>query len=217
MTVDEGYARWAEGYDGYANALIMIEEPIVRRLVGDVRGKRLLDVACGTGRHSVYFDAAGATVTGVDANDHMLAVARKKDSSVTWLNGDMARLPAADSSFDVVVNALVMEHVADVRPALGEACRVLVPGGAFVLSVYHPTFLWKGVPPHFKAGDDGREYELPSFVHMAADYVTALLDRGMVLTHLEEPLVDDALVARLPKMEKYRGMPLSIVLRAVRP
>jgi len=73
------------------------------------------------------------------------------------------------------------------------------------------------VPPHFKAGDDGREYELPSFVHMAADYVTALLDRGMVLTHLEEPLVDDALVARLPKMEKYRGMPLSIVLRAVRP
>ncbi len=76
VTVGEGYERWAEGHDVYANGLIMIEEPLVRRLTGDVRGKRVLDVACGTGRHTIHFDAAGAKVTGVDASEAMLSVAR---------------------------------------------------------------------------------------------------------------------------------------------
>ena len=214
VTVDEGYARWAKGYDAYSNGLIMIEEPIVRRLAGDVRGKRLLDVACGTGRHSVHFDAAGAQVTAVDASEHMLEMARAKTSGVTWKQGDIAALPAADASFDIVVNALVMEHVQDIRPALAEAERVLAPGGAFVLSVYHPTFLWKGVPPHFKSHEEEREYEMPAFIHMAADYVTGVLALGMRLTHLLEPLVDDALVAKLPKWQKHHGTPAAIILRA---
>jgi malonyl-CoA O-methyltransferase len=217
VSVGEGYARWAQGYDAYANGLIMIEEPIVRRLAGDVRDRRVLDVACGTGRHSVWLDAAGARVTGVDASEEMLAIARSKPSNVTWLRADLGALPVADASFDLVVNALVMEHVADIAPALAEAERVLVPGGALVLSVYHPTFLWKGVPPHFKADSDAREYEMPAFVHMAADYVTGVLALGLRLTHLLEPLVDDALVARLPKWQKHLGTPAAIILRAEKP
>lgn len=199
----------------------MIEEPIVRRLVDEggqgLRGRRILDVACGTGRHSIHFDAAGASVTGVDASSAMLAVARAKQSNVTWLEGDVAKLPVPDASFDIVVNALVMEHVEHVRPALAEANRALAPGSALVLSVYHPTFLWKGVPPHFKAASEAREYEMPAFVHMAADYVTSVIELGMTLTHLLEPLVDDTLIARLPKWEKHRGTPAAIVLRAVKP
>ena len=214
VSVGEGYARWAKGYDAYANGLILIEEPIVRRLAGDVRSKRLLDVACGTGRHSVHFDSLGAHVTAVDASEEMLAMARAKSSGVTWMRGDIAALPVADASFDIVVNALVMEHVPELRPALAEAERVLAPGGALVLSVYHPTFLWKGVPPHFKSHDEDREYEMPAFIHMAADYVTEAIALGLRLTHLLEPLVDDALVAKLPKWQKHLGTPAAIVLRA---
>jgi hypothetical protein len=55
---------------------------------------------------------------------------------------------------------------------------------------------------------------MPAFIHMAADYVTAVLALGMRLTHLLEPLVDDALVAKLPKWQKHHGTPAAIILRA---
>ncbi|MEL6715814.1 MAG: SAM-dependent methyltransferase, partial [Planctomycetota bacterium] len=51
----EGYDRWSECYDDYGNPLIDLEEPVVRQLVGDVRGVQLLDLACGTGRHALRF------------------------------------------------------------------------------------------------------------------------------------------------------------------
>lgn len=214
VSVGEGYARWAEGYDVYDNPLIICEEPLLRGLAGDVRGKRVLDVACGTGRHSVYFDGMGATVTGVDATVAMLEVARAKAPSITFLEGDIAKLPVPDASFDVVLDALVMEHLPDVRPAIAEAHRALAPGGVFLLSVFHPWFLFKGVPPHFRAVKDGVEYEMPAFVHLPADYVTAVLELGMKLTNLMEPIVDDELVRRCPNMAKHLGLPLAILLRA---
>jgi malonyl-CoA O-methyltransferase len=219
VSVEEGYAKWAPLYDGYPNALIYSEEPIVHELVGDVRGKRVLDVACGTGRHTLWLEDKGAQVTAVDRSAAMLAVAKAKRpaSSVTWLEGDVAQLPVADASFDVVVNALVMEHVAHVAPAIAEARRVLAPGGVLVLSVFHPWFLLKGVPPHFEHDADGVEYELPAFVHHASEYVEACLAAGLRLTRMLEPTIDDAIIARYANMAKHRGLPVAIILRATAP
>jgi ubiquinone/menaquinone biosynthesis C-methylase UbiE len=218
VSVDDGYAKWAPSYDAYSNGLILLEEPVVRALLKDVENKRVLDVACGTGRHTLWLAEAGARVTGVDANAAMLEVARSKpkSSSVTWKQADVASLPFDDASFDVVLNALVMEHVRDVRPALAEAHRVLAQGGVFVLSVYHPSFLLKGVPPHFKHAADEVEYEIPAFVHHPSEYISVLLELGMRLTHFSEPLVNDWLVAQKPNWAKHHGMPLAIILRAVK-
>jgi len=215
VSVDEGYARWADGYDAYANPLVTAEEPVVHDALGDVRGKRVLDVACGTGRHTRWLAEAGARVTAVDRSAPMLAVARKKCQGldVDFREGDVSELPVPSGAFDVVLSALVMEHVPEVAPALREVHRVLAPRGVFVLSVYHPAFLWKGVPPHFRA-EEGVEYEMPAFVHLPSEYASVLLDLGMTITRFVEPIVDDALVARRPNMDKHRGLPIAIVLRA---
>jgi hypothetical protein len=94
---------------------------------------------------------------------------------------------------------------------------VLRRGGAFVLSVYHPAFLWKGVPPHFKAEGEEQEYEMPAFVHLPSEYVTAMLGLAMIVTAFVEPIVDDALIARYPRIKKHEGLPLAIILRAEKP
>ena len=72
----EGYDRWSEVYDGDRNPLIALEEPQVERMLGDVDGLRIADVAAGTGRHSVQFANAGATVIALDFSRGMLTKAR---------------------------------------------------------------------------------------------------------------------------------------------
>jgi ubiquinone/menaquinone biosynthesis C-methylase UbiE len=216
VSVDEGYAHWASHYDSYPNALIAVEEPLVRRLLGDVRGKKVLDVACGTGRHSVRLAEEGAYVTALDRSEEMLAVARAKTDRVRWLRGDLDRLPFDDASFDVVVCALVLEHVEHIDPVIAEAARVLLAGGRYVVSVFHPAFLWKGVVPHFVSAENAElEYEMPAHVHLPSEYVAAFRKAGFELGHFSEPIVDDAMCARYANMQKHRGLPLAIVIEGI--
>ena len=104
------------------------------------------------------------------------------------------------------------------EPGIAEAKRVLVSGGRYVVTVFHPAFLWKGVTPHFVAAADPElEYEMPAHVHLPSEYVASLLDAGFTLAHFSEPIVDDALIARYPNMEKHRGLPLAIILEGRSP
>ncbi|MBA2541291.1 MAG: class I SAM-dependent methyltransferase [Deltaproteobacteria bacterium] len=218
----DGYAKWADSYDAYSNGLIRIEEPIVRRLLGDVSGKRVLDAGCGTGRHTVWLAQHGAQVTGVDPSAAMLARARAKTGELenaTWpgvsfIEGTFATLP--EGPFDVVLDALVLEHLPEVASPIAAMARVLVSGGRLVVSVYHPFFLLKGVPPHF-AHADGVEYEMPAHVHLVSDYVRAIRAAGLELEELLEPIVDDALVAVQPNFHKHRGYPLAVIISARKP
>jgi ubiquinone/menaquinone biosynthesis C-methylase UbiE len=233
VSVGEGYARWARAYDDYPNPLIMLEEPIVRGMIAkDALGggakKRILDVACGTGRHTLWIAEQGLKVTAVDPSSEMLAVAREKAKSkgereeglpsrIDWVEARAEQLPFDDGSFDIVLNALLMEHVPDIEPVLRETHRVLAPGGSFILSVYHPWFPMKGVPAHFASSTETTiEYELPTYVHLPSTYLRTLLDLKMTLTDIFEPLVDDALIARRPNMEKHRDHPLALIFRATK-
>lgn len=213
VSVDEGYARWAEGYDAYANPLLTVEEPIVRALLSDTRGVRILDSACGTGRHATWLKERGAIVTACDASKEMLAVAKSK--GVDGVHASIDDLPFEDGAFDIVLNALMLEHLENINPAFDEMHRVLAPGGALVISVFHSAFVAKGVPPHFKS-NDGNEYEMPGYLHLPSEYIGAMLDLGMRLDVFVEPVVDDAVIARHPNMEKHRGLPLAIILLARR-
>ncbi len=63
VPTEQGYDRWAAVYDSDGNPLVALEEPLTAALVGDVRGLRVLDVGCGTGRHALRFAAAGTGAT----------------------------------------------------------------------------------------------------------------------------------------------------------
>ncbi len=101
-----------------------------------VAGKRVLDLACGTGYGTAILGAQGAQVTGADISATAIRLARLRHGSdnVTFVIADCFDLPFAAASFDVVVANEMIEHVADHDALITEARRVLVPGGLLLVS-----------------------------------------------------------------------------------
>jgi demethylmenaquinone methyltransferase/2-methoxy-6-polyprenyl-1,4-benzoquinol methylase len=107
-----------------------------RRLVamaGPLTGRRVLDLACGTGDIALLAAAAGAKVTGLDVTPRMVALASAKASAaglrVRFVVGDMTALPFPDGAADVVTTGYGLRNVPDLDAALREIHRVLAPGG----------------------------------------------------------------------------------------
>ncbi len=212
----EGYDRWASLYDGEDNPLIRLDRRTWDALVGEVAGRRVLDVGCGTGRQSLRLAERGAIVTGIDFSEGMLARAAAKPGAarVSWVRHDAeAMLPFADGAFDIIVNGLMLDHVADLAGLFGEMKRVCRAGGRIAISVMHPAMILRGVTARFTDPATGRETRPASREHTISDYVMAATAAGLRLEHLAEYRVDDALVRVSPRAAKYLHWPLLLQMR----
>ncbi len=129
------YRRWRESELGRITD--RIEEQLILDLIGSVSGKRLLDVGCGDGALSVQLARAGASVTGLDNEPHMLdaAVRRANEAGtrVAFIDGSAQALPLDDCSFDTVVAITVLCFLEEPERAFCEMARVLRPGGRLVI------------------------------------------------------------------------------------
>ena len=106
------------------------EKEAVLSAIGPVEDKKVLEVACGTGRFTVMLAERNADITGLDISGPMLQQGRKKataagvDDHVGFMRGDAARLPFPDNHFDTVL-AMRFFHLADTPAAfLAEMRRV---------------------------------------------------------------------------------------------
>lgn len=104
-----------------------------------VPGQRMLDVACGTG--IVAIEARNrimptGSVTGLDRNEGMLAVARGNEPAIDWTFGDAEALPFADSHFNAVACQFGLMFFENRVAALEEMWRVLRPGGRLAVTVW---------------------------------------------------------------------------------
>jgi len=115
------------------------------RLVGDVRGKRVLELGCGGAQSSIAFAKQGASVTGVDFSGEQLAYARQlceqENVKVELRHGDLADLAFLRSdSVDVVFSAYAFGFVEDLGRVFRQVHRVLKVGAPLVFSVEHPAY-----------------------------------------------------------------------------
>ena len=113
------------------------------RLLGEVVGRRVLEVGCGSAPCARYLARHGADVIAFDVSAGMLAHARvaagRTGTAVPLVQADVCELPFRDSSFDLAFSAFGgIPFVADSAGAMREVARVLRPGGRWVFSVTHP-------------------------------------------------------------------------------
>lgn len=103
-----------------------------------VKDKKVLDIACGVGYGSYLLKTEGMAkqVVGADIDEDTVSYANDKygRKGLTFQLGDAQDMPFADSSFDVVVSFETIEHLEDQQAYLLEVCRVLKPGGVFLVS-----------------------------------------------------------------------------------
>jgi SAM-dependent methyltransferase len=157
------------------------------RLLGDLRGKRVLDLGCGTGSAAIAFAHQGAMVIALDASETRLAHARERaereEVKVEWRKGDLADLAFLRAeSIDAAFSAGSVSEVDDAPRLFRQVQRVLKPNGPFVFSYEHPMSLCIG-----PAGTVERSYFEPGPIDVERDGESVRIhvrDIGEVFTEL---------------------------------
>jgi ubiquinone/menaquinone biosynthesis C-methylase UbiE len=136
------FGALAARYDELRHADPKLRAEVYALLVeaGDLRGRRVLDLGCGTGTLASWLaERAAARVWGVDPSVEMLAVARRNVPDAVGLKeGRAEALPFRDGWFERVVMMLVFHHV-ERRAALPEIRRVLDEEGRIVIGTFAPA------------------------------------------------------------------------------
>jgi SAM-dependent methyltransferase len=176
-------------------------------LLGDVDGRRVLEIGCGSAPCARWLVAAGADVVALDLSAGMLARAAQLNIAtgiaVPLLQADAGALPLSDASVDLACSAYGgLPFVADVDGAIAEVTRVLRPGGRFVASVNHPMrWPFPDSPdpddlrivasyfdrsPYVETDEHGRTVYVEHH-RTVGDWVRAVVGAGLVLEDLIEP------------------------------
>ena len=213
--VQTGYDLWSKIYDDESNPLIAIEEREIWARVGDVRGLDVLDLGCGTGRHSLGLLKRGARVTAVDFSKKMLERAREKTAGATirFIEQDLlSPLPFGENAFDLVVCGLVLEHFSHLEPIFDEARRVWKAGGRALFTAMHPAMFSLGTQARFTDPESGLRIMPGSINHSLDEFARAPLSAGFVVEEFSSFAVDERLACEHPRAEKYLGVPILLLL-----
>ncbi|MEK6303388.1 MAG: class I SAM-dependent methyltransferase [Acidobacteriota bacterium] len=192
----------------------VIERPAIDRLVGDVTGKRVLDLGCGAGPYSIWFAERGAQVSGLDLSATMISLALQK-ATQRGLQLDLQvadirePLPFTDAEFDLVLTATALHYADDIAGLFREVARVTKRDGRLLASVLHPMSTAyfpladeddQHEPRYFgeplrsietpwlgydEVSDEGRR--IVCHHHTSAEYFNAIAAAGLQVTEMCEP------------------------------
>ena len=220
--------RWDAGYDddGDRNRRYQSDEPMLEML-GDVRGKYILDLGSGNGYLCRKLAKTGAITTGVELSDRFVQIAEAREAKeklgIEYHHSSSAQMDfLPDSYFDKAVANYVLMDVLDYEAAVQEVFRVLRPGGRFVAVISHPCFSsgpagWVRPAPDSPRLEDRFAYRvdnyfhrgpyygqwgvfdpLPSFHRPLRDYWHAFIKAGFGIDAFEEPSITERGRRELP-------------------
>lgn len=204
-------------------------KPVPHEWLGNLKGKKLLGLACGGGQQMPIFAALGANCTVIDYSPEQLnsehLVAAREGYQIRVIRGDMTeRLPFEDGEFDVIFHPVSNCYVQDVKPIWKECYRVLKHGGVLVSGIdmfidyildekyervvnklpFNP--LVNPEQMEFLQKEDGGV----QFSHTLEEQIGGQLEAGFMLTHLFEDTDGETRLQDL-------NIPTFLALRSVKP
>jgi len=223
----------------YRNVFLI---PHTFALLGEVTGKKVLDVGCGEGGYTRMLAAKGAYATGIDGSDKLIEIAKrraeKENLEITYQVTNANSLSnVKDDSFDVVLAAMSLMDVEDYPGVCAEIYRVLRDSGEFLMSITHPCFTGRG--SHWVRNKDGAaihyvienygttetwqefitdKFAMPVlFRHMPlGGFVNPLLNQGFKLALLEEPTPTPEQIQQSERLKRLNRIPLFLFLKWIK-
>lgn len=139
MTAEEQSAVWGTRVRDWAEVQEGMVQPLYKAVVARLnigRTTMLLDVGCGAGLFCEMVAALGANVSGLDATEPFLTIARERVPQGDFRQGDMEDLPFAENKFDIVTGFNAFQFADSPLNALRQARRVLKPEGTLAMAVW---------------------------------------------------------------------------------
>lgn len=210
---------------------------MLRKMMPDFQGKRVLDLGCGFGWHCMYAVEQGATsVMGIDLSEKMLEEARKRNTSprIEYKCMGVEDFDFHPDTFDIVISSLTFHYM----ESFDDICRhihlCLSSGGIFVFSVEHPIFTAYGsqdwyydengailhwpVDRYFSEGKRSACFlgeEIVKYHKTLTTYVNSLILAGFEITALKEAEPDKDMLD-IPGMKDELRRPMMLLISAMK-
>ena len=212
QSTQSAYDEWADHYDD-KDPSTLLDQPFLLSMLQPFEGCRILDLGCGTGRY-IRLMGHGAYVVGLDLSQGMLERARRQTSvaiATKWVQASVERMPFGSSTFDRIISGLVLDHVHDLREFFQGIERILRPGGRAIVTAVHPD-MQRRTGPTVRFTAAGREYRTEGIIHDTEHILAAVRQAGLSVERLQEPRVDEHLIARRQAWKDRLGCPALLLL-----
>jgi ubiquinone/menaquinone biosynthesis C-methylase UbiE len=166
-------------------------------LLGNLKGKKVLEVGCGGAQCGIAMAKKGAIVTGIDISKEQLKLAKKlaerNKVKIKFIQRDFKKFPEVKSnSQDIAFSAFALQYADDLLKTLKEIHRVLKKGGIFVWSLDHPFFrvIIDPKQSYFETGRWTEKHGKDLFVmynHKVSDLYNGLVQAGFKVEKMIEP------------------------------
>jgi len=207
----DGYDRWSSFYDQYPNSTVAADELHFPDHLRHLSGLHIVEIGCGTGRHTLRLANQGNHVLAIDLSPGMLHVARAKllGKPVQLVEADFSTYEGLEpGSADAVVASLMLEHVRDLPRFFARISMVARPAAQIFLSEIHPTRAAGGSLAHFTDSGTGEDLRLDSIAHSDEHMRSAVRGAGLAIAAELDILGDGRLAALRPGWSRYLGLPM---------
>lgn len=230
----EKYSQMNRSKEGLSGAG---EWETLKGMLPDFKGKRMLDLGCGYGWHSIYAMENGASsVVGIDISQNMLKVAKEKThfSEVEYICGAIEDMDFKEESFDIVLSSLAFHYIKDYKELIEKITKVLKPNGILIFTVEHPVFTAYGTQDwyydnnkeilHFPVDNyyyEGKRIanflgeDVVKYHRTITTYLNTLLINNFNINQIIEPQPSEEMLD-IPGMKDEMRRPMMLIISAIK-
>lgn len=221
------------------NANDLVEIPNFRKLIPDVKGKRILDLGCGYGENDKYCRGLGAKdILGIDISEHMIKIAKENnnDENIKYKVMAMENINEIEEKFDIVISSLAFHYVKDYEKLINDIYNLLNDDGILIFSIDHPlriaskfeTWMKKNyteingkwfllVSDYNREGIREKEWNgvmVKKYHRNFSSLINGLVNSGFKIDKILEPIPDEKAIKIIPKYINQYDRPYFLFIRA---